>query len=100
MKIIIGNKNYSSWSLRGWLKLSRTGVEFDAELIQLDIDGFKDRILSHSTAGQVPILKHDGQKPYGIPRPSVSIWRKHARNLSSGQRIAPSARGPAQSAPS
>lgn len=61
MKIIIGNKNYSSWSLRGWLMLSRTGVEFDEELIQLDIDGFKDRILSHSTAGQVPILKHDGQ---------------------------------------
>ena len=37
MKIIIGNKNYSSWSLRGWLMLSRTGVEFDEELIQLDL---------------------------------------------------------------
>ncbi len=59
-KLVIGNKNYSSWSLRGWLMAKRAGLDFEEILIPLDQDGFKQAILSHSPAGRVPILKHDG----------------------------------------
>jgi len=58
---IIGNRNYSSWSLRGWLMVRRAGVEFTEVMIPLDEAGFKEEILSHSAAGLVPILKTGGQ---------------------------------------
>ncbi len=58
--LIIGNKNYSSWSLRAWLAVKRCGISFDEVVIPLMTPGFKDQILSHSKAGLVPILKHDG----------------------------------------
>ena len=56
--LIIGNKNYSSWSLRPWLALRQTGVAFDEKVIALWLDGAKQEILSHSPAGKVPILRH------------------------------------------
>lgn len=61
MSLVIGNKNYSTWSLRGWLALKRTAVPFDEIFIPLDRPGFKQEILSHSAAGRVPILKHGDQ---------------------------------------
>ena len=54
-KLIIGNKNYSSWSLRAWLLLAKLGLDFEEERIALFSEGFKERILSYSPAGQVPI---------------------------------------------
>jgi len=57
MTLVIGNKNYSSWSLRAWLMLKQTDVPFDEILIPLDRPGFKDEILAHSAAGCVPVLK-------------------------------------------
>ncbi len=59
--IVLGNKNYSSWSLRGWLALKRCGIEFDEVIIPLRTPTSREQILSHSKAGLVPILKHDGQ---------------------------------------
>lgn len=56
--LILGNKNYSSWSLRPWLALSQTGVAFDEKVIALWQPGAKEEILSHSPAGKVPILRH------------------------------------------
>ena len=58
--LVIGNKNYSSWSLRGWLMAKQAGLDFEEVLIPLDVNGFKDAILAHSPAGFVPILKHGG----------------------------------------
>lgn len=58
--IVIGNKNYSSWSLRGWLALKATGVPFDEIVIPMDQPDTKALFLSHSPAGKVPILKHKG----------------------------------------
>ncbi len=55
--IVLGNKRYSSWSLRGWLLLKRTGVVFDEILIPLDQPQTKADILRHSPAGKVPVLK-------------------------------------------
>lgn len=55
-KLIIGNKNYSSWSLRAWLLLAEAGIDFDEERIALDTPEFRKRIASYSAAGRVPIL--------------------------------------------
>ena len=56
--IILGNKNYSSWSLRSWLALKQTGVAFDEEVIPLYEAGSVTKLLAHSPAAKVPILKH------------------------------------------
>ena len=57
MQLVIGNKNYSSWSLRPWLAMKVLGIAFDEIRIHLYGSGSKERILQHSPAGKVPILK-------------------------------------------
>ncbi len=54
--IILGNKAYSSWSLRAWLLLKRSGAAFEEVVIPLDRAGFKVAILAHSPSGRVPAL--------------------------------------------
>ncbi len=56
LKLIIGNKNYSSWSLRPWIGLKVAGIPFDEEVISLYEESSKAKILRHSPAGKVPIL--------------------------------------------
>lgn len=56
MKLVIGNKNYSSWSLRPWLALKHVGVPFEEELIPLEHLDTATRIARHSAAGRVPVL--------------------------------------------
>lgn len=56
MKLVIGNKNYSSWSLRAWLMLRQAGMEFEEILIPLYGEGYKERILAYSPSGKVPCL--------------------------------------------
>ncbi len=55
-KIVIGNKNYSSWSMRPWLVLDHFGFEYEEELIPLDQADTRARLLSYSPAAKVPIL--------------------------------------------
>jgi glutathione S-transferase len=56
MKLVIGNKNYSSWSLRPWLALKMAGIAFDEVRIALDQPDTKARILRYSPTGKVPCL--------------------------------------------
>src|ERR1700730_13988993 len=58
LKLVIGNKNYSSWSMRPWLALRANNIAFDEVFIPLYTDdkADKDRILSFSHAGKVPAL--------------------------------------------
>jgi len=56
--LVIGNKNYSSWSMRPWLVLRQAGADFDEIVIPLRHPDTKAQILAHSPAGKVPILKH------------------------------------------
>ncbi len=58
-RLIIGNKNYSSWSLRAWLLLSEAGIEFEEERILLDKPDTADRIAAFSPAGLLPVLELD-----------------------------------------
>jgi len=55
--LIIGNKNYSSWSLRPWLMLKHAGVDFDELRIPLFEPGSREKLLAHSPAGLVPIYR-------------------------------------------
>ena len=56
MKLLIGNKNYSSWSLRPWFLLRQAGVPFEEELVDFNADDFKARVARYSPAGKVPVL--------------------------------------------
>lgn len=60
MLLVIGNKNYSSWSLRPWLAMKMHGIAFDEKRIALYTAGSKDEIVRYSPAGKVPILKDAG----------------------------------------
>ena len=56
MLLVIGNKNYSSWSLRPWLAMKVLGLRFEEKRIPLYGPEAKPEILRHSPAGKVPIL--------------------------------------------
>ncbi len=100
MKLLIGNKCYSSWSLRAWLLMRATGIAFTERLVLLDEPGFKDAIFAAApgSGGTVPTLVdgeiavwetlaiceylHDTQPQAGIwPRDKAA--RAHARAISS-----------------
>ena len=99
LKLVIGNKNYSSWSMRPWLALRANNIPFEEIFIPLYTDDTadKDRILSFSRAGKVPALI-DGDLTvwdslaiieYLAERfPEAGLWpedrarRAHARSIS------------------
>jgi len=58
--LILGNKTYSSWSLRGWLAVRLAGIAFEEVVIPLRKAGTRAEILKHSPAGKVPTLIVDG----------------------------------------
>jgi glutathione S-transferase len=68
LTLTIGNKNYSSWSLRPWLAAKTGGIAFDEVLIPLYQPGSREEILSHSAAGKVPVLHHG----------AVTVWESLA----------------------
>ncbi|MGE3933314.1 MAG: glutathione S-transferase, partial [Rhodospirillaceae bacterium] len=58
LTLVIGNKSYSSWSLRPWLALTVAGIPFDEVVVPLWQDGSRAAVLAHSPAGKVPVLRH------------------------------------------
>jgi glutathione S-transferase len=98
MRLVIGNKLYSSWSLRPWLLMQALGLPFEEQVIPLYKDGSKARILEASPSGKVPCLIDGGTTvweslaivEYLAERfPDKGIWpadtnaRAHARAISS-----------------
>jgi len=96
LKLIIGNKNYSSWSLRPWLALKAFDIPFEEILVPLDAPDFKERVREHSPAGRVPvlidgeaivwesiaILEHLAERfPDKALWPAEPVIRAHARSL-------------------
>jgi glutathione S-transferase len=55
-RLVIGNKNTSSWSLRPWLAMKQAGIGFTEVNINLRAPDMKQQILAHSPAGKVPVL--------------------------------------------
>jgi glutathione S-transferase len=66
--LVIGNRNYSSWSLRPWLALRVAGISFEEVRIPLYVPGSKQQILRHTPAGKVPVLV----------APEVTVWESLA----------------------
>ena len=58
LTLVIGNKNYSSWSMRPWIVMKYFQIPFEEIFIPLRQPGSKEKILEHSPAGKVPVLKH------------------------------------------
>ncbi len=56
MILVIGNKNYSSWSLRAWLALKQTGEDFQEVRLPLHTPEFEKEIIKYSPSGKVPCL--------------------------------------------
>ncbi|HHC30268.1 MAG TPA: glutathione S-transferase family protein [Rhodobacterales bacterium] len=56
MKLIIGNKKYSSWSFRPWIAMRVKGIAFDEELIRFDFPAGNPAIKAATPAGKVPVL--------------------------------------------
>jgi glutathione S-transferase len=56
LTLVIGNKNYSSWSFRPWIALRTAAIPFEEVVIPLYEPGSKERILAFSPAGKVPVL--------------------------------------------
>ncbi len=60
MTLVMGNKAYSSWSLRPWLAMKQAGLPFTETVIPLRQPDTAARIAAHSPSGRVPCLVHDG----------------------------------------
>ena len=98
LKLIIGNKNYSSWSMRPWLALRASHIPFEEIFIPLYTgDTDKQRILDFTQSGKVPALLDDDVTiwdslaiiEYAAERfPQSRLWpedrasRAHARSIS------------------
>ena len=95
--LIIGNKNYSSWSLRPWLLLSEAGIDFEEIRVPLDTPEFAATIAKYSPAKRVPVLVLDGHSVWDSLAiaetvaerwPEKNLWpkdpdaRAHARSIS------------------
>jgi len=56
LTLVIGNKNYSSWSLRPWLLMKRLDIPFKEVVITLDTPTTREDIEKFSPSGRVPVL--------------------------------------------
>ena len=98
LSLIVGNKNYSSWSFRPWIAMKAAGIAFTEEVISLDARDFKERVSKISGTGKVPVLDDNGVHvweslailEYLAERfPGARLWpsdaaaRAHARAISS-----------------
>jgi glutathione S-transferase len=95
--LVIGNRNYSSWSLRGWLMVKRAGIDFEEIVVPLDLPDTQASIRKHSPSGRVPVLLHRGLPVWeslaiaeylNELKPEAGLWpaslaaRTHARSIS------------------
>jgi glutathione S-transferase len=86
-RLVIGNKNTSSWSLRPWLAMRRAGIAFSEVNINLRDADAKAQILVHSPAGHVPAMLVDGHVIWDSlaileflaeTHPEAALWPKAA----------------------
>ena len=98
LRLVIGNKNYSSWSFRPWLAMKVASIAFEETLISLEAPDFKSRVMALGGAGRVPtlidgdtcvwellaILEYLAEKfPAAALWPEPAAARAHARAVAS-----------------
>ena len=64
LKLYIGNKNYSSWSMRPWVLMKQAGLPFEERMVRFDSfasgSQFKQQVLQVNPGGRVPVLVDEG----------------------------------------
>ena len=96
--LVLGNKNYSSWSLRGWLMAKAAGIDFEEIVVPLDRPETAAAIRRHSPSGRVPVVVDsrgfavweslaiaeylNELKPEALLWPDSAAARAHARAIS------------------
>lgn len=95
--LIIGNKNYSSWSLRSWLLLAEAGIPFDERRIALDVETTAEDMARYCPSRTVPVLEIGDEVVWDSLAiaetvaerwPDKALWptepeaRAHARSIS------------------
>lgn len=92
LTLYIGNKNYSSWSMRPWVLMKQLGLPFHERLVRFDSfagdSHFKDEVLKVNPAGRVPVLVDDGfavwdslaiVEALAEKFPAAGVWPREAR---------------------
>ncbi|WP_370237363.1 glutathione S-transferase family protein [Brevundimonas sp.] len=74
MKLILGDKAYSTWSLRPWLILKRCGATFDEVMVALNRPDTAEQIARHAPAGKVPALEVEGVTVWDSL--AIALWAK------------------------
>jgi len=86
--LVIGNKNYSSWSLRPWIAMKVAGIPFEEKVIPLYEPGSREQVLQYSPVGKVPVLVDAGQSIWeslaileylAEKFPNTGLWPRDAR---------------------
>ena len=61
LTLVIGNRNYSSWSMRAWLALEQTGAPFREQRIWFDEDGVLHAKVTRGTEETIPVMEPEKQ---------------------------------------
>lgn len=72
MELVIGDYNWSTWSLRPWLVLRKCGAPFTEVMVHLNREDTHAEILKHSPSGLVPALKVEGEVIWDSM--AISVW--------------------------
>jgi glutathione S-transferase len=96
LRLILGSRNYSSWSLRPWLAMTDAGIPFDETVLPIYMPGAREAILEYSPSGKVPVLLDGNVRVWeslaiieyvAEKFPSAGLWpqgaaeRAHARAI-------------------
>jgi glutathione S-transferase len=97
LHLVIGNKNYSSWSFRPWLAMKVAGIPFEETLISFDAPDFKARVTALNGAGKVPVLIDGDTRVWeslaileylAEKFPAAALWPQHAAARAHARAIA------------
>jgi glutathione S-transferase len=97
LTLIIGNKNYSSWSLRPWIAMKVAGLDFEERVVPLYEPGSREQVLAFSPAGKVPVLIDGDQTVWESLAilehlaerfPEAGVWPRDARARSHARVVA------------
>ena len=95
--IVIGNKNYSSWSLRPWLVLDHFHLGYEEVMVPLDTPHTRDTLLSYTPAAKVPVLVSDKATVWDSlaiieflaeEHPAARIWPEDRRDRARARSLA------------
>lgn len=102
LQLYVGNKNYSSWSMRPWVLMKQAGIAFEEKMIRFDSfdvnSVFKKELRAVSPVAKVPVLVDDGFAIWDTLAIAEYLAERFPRS-SSGRRTCAPGRGRAASAP-